>query len=387
MNKVYFKEINKGNERIGFKIEKDAYYVYIPKYYLSNDELNNFNNKTKKKLKKLFKAWEKYQKNVKSILGLCNQKNRGEYDLNIAFNILQDYIENGLYIEQEKILKKSNFGKMDFKNTLKKCRPLYTMQGPIYLEYISKAKRENNNSTLRNIQCLILNDIAEKIGWILGIGFKFNIDENIKLNSDIIRRLKEIQMQTFNSRKLNLVDMFLKYINNIGNSIKEGKEVFVGVANLFWQDVINEVLGNVNKKELSKYFYVRHVFVSEKNIDNVMAPLMPDTVFKDNKNLIVIDSKYYLNGNLPTNDDINKQFIYMLKAYKMYPNQDNYQNCFVLPTNESSYLEKIKINFDADIEDPELMPIRIIYANVEEMINDYVFGMKNTDILQDLMLN
>ena len=276
---------------------------------------------------------------------------------------------------------------MDFKNTLKKCRPLYTMQGPIYLEYISKAKRENNNSTLRNIQCLILNDIAEKIGWILGIGFKFNIDENIKLNSDIIRRLKEIQMQTFNSRKLNLVDMFLKYINNIGNSIKEGKEVFVGVANLFWQDVINEVLGNVNKKELSKYFYVRHVFVSEKNIDNVMAPLMPDTVFKDNKNLIVIDSKYYLNGNLPTNDDINKQFIYMLKAYKMYPNQDNYQNCFVLPTNESSYLEKIKINFDADIEDPELMPIRIIYANVEEMINDYVFGMKNTDILQDLMLN
>ena len=48
MNKVYFKEINKGNERIGFKIEKDAYYVYIPKYYLSNDELNNFNNKTKK---------------------------------------------------------------------------------------------------------------------------------------------------------------------------------------------------------------------------------------------------------------------------------------------------------------------------------------------------
>ena len=387
MGKICFKEINDGNDKIGFQIEENTYYIYMPKYYLSSEELTEMNDLVKLKIKKMFKAWKKYQKNINSKLGHSKGKNIGEYNIDLAFNILQDYIENGLYVEQEKILKKSNFGKMDFKNTQKKCKPLYTEQGPIYLEYISKAKKENNNSFLKNIQCIILNDISEKIGWIIGIEFKFKISNNLKIDKNIITKLKEIQMQTFNSRKLNLINMFLKYINNIGNNLTKGKEVFIGLANLFWQDIINEVLGNISKKELNKYFYIRHVLISTNNSSHIMSPLMPDTIYQDNKNLIIIDSKYYIKGTLPNNEDINKQFMYMLKAYKMFPNQENYQNCFILPTDAESYIDNSEIRFDSDIEDSALIPIKIIYANVEEMINKYISGKKDNKILQDLILN
>ena len=60
---------------------------------------------------------------------------------------------------------------------------------------------------------------------------------------------------------------------------------------------------------------------------------MPDSVYKDEKNIIIIDSKYYINNSLPDNNDINKQIIYMLKANGIFPNHENYSNCFILPTD------------------------------------------------------
>ena len=71
-------------------------------------------------------------------------KDNGIFDINTAMLLIQDYVENGLFIEQEKVYENTNIGKMNFKKTLDCCTPLYTKQGPIYLKYITNSKKVYN---------------------------------------------------------------------------------------------------------------------------------------------------------------------------------------------------------------------------------------------------
>ena len=117
---------------------------------------------------------------------------------------------------------------------------------------------------------------------------------------------------------------------------------------------------------------------------------MPDSFYKDEKNIIIIDSKYYINNSLPDNNDINKQIIYMLKANGIFPNHENYSNCFILPTdleqNETNN-ERIQAVLDLSIPNTPMNSINVLYANVEELLNKYINDEKNNDILKDLITN
>ena len=379
-------EVENGDDKIGFFIENNEYNIYIPKYYLS---MNENEVECKRKLRKMFKAWRKYQKKNNSSLGKKYIKDNGIFDINTAMLIIQDYVENGIFTEQEKIYKNTNIGKMNFKKTVDKCTPLYTKQGPIYLNYITNSKKENEENLLKQIQSFVLKDISDNIGWIIGFSYSDIIPIKIETsNNYLLKKLLELKNESFNSRKLYLIQLLISYIeSNINNENHKDGKVFIGMANLFWQDMINDVVGNVSKKDLEKYFYVRHAYTFENNKENahILAALMPDSVYKDDKNIIIIDSKYYINNSLPDNSDINKQFIYMMKAVGVFPNYNNYLNCFVLPTNEKQKEKNSQAIFDISFNDTPLNTIQVLYANIEEILNNYINDEKNNSIIKDLI--
>lgn len=390
-SKINIIEVENGNDKIGFNIEDNNYNIYIPKYYMKQNENEE---ESKLKIKKMFKAWNKYQKKNNSLLGKKYIKDNGIFDINTAMLLIQDYVENGLFIEQEKVYENTNIGKMNFKKTLDCCTPLYTKQGPIYLKYITNSKKENEESIIKQIQSLILKDISNNIGWI--IGFAYNDIIHIKIdtnNNYMLKKLQELRDESFNSRKLYLIELLIKYIeSNIATKDEEKGKIFIGMANLFWEDMINEVIGNVSKVDLEKYFYVRHAYTFENDNNNplVLSSLMPDSVYKDEKNIIIIDSKYYINNSLPDNNDINKQIIYMLKANGIFPNHANYSNCFILPTdseNDEINNERIQAVLDLSIPNTPMNSINVLYANVEELLNKYINNEKNNEILKDLIIN
>lgn len=386
MNKINIIEVENGNDKIGFNIVDKNYDIYIPKYYMSKNENES---KYKDKLRKMFKAWKKYQKKNNSLLGKKYIKENGIFDINTAMLLIQDYVENGLFIEQKQVYESTNIGKMNFKKTLDSCTPLYTKQGPIYLKYITNTKKENEESILKQIQSLVLRDISDNIGWI--IGFSYNDIIPIKIetsNSFLFKKLLELRDESFNSRKLYLIQLLIDYIeSNTSAKDSEKGNVFIGMANLFWEDMINEVVGNVSKVDLEKYFYVRHAYTFENNSNNpvVLSSLMPDSVYKDEKNIIIIDSKYYINNSLPDNNDINKQIIYMIKANGIFPNYENYSNCFILPTDETSNKSKVQAVFDLSIQNTPMNSVNVLYANIEEILNNYIKGQKNNEIIKDLI--
>ena len=386
MRRINFKEIESGKEKIGIDISSEEYTILIPKYLLSSQELNQLNKESKEKIKKLFKAWEIYQIRNKGELGATFTNENNIYDLNNSLEIIKDFIEHGLYIEQEDSTKITNTGKMDFKKTINNCNPLYTEQGPIYLEYITNTKKPNDQNFLRIVQTTVINEISEDFGWIICFNIKFPIHEKIQLNKKTRLILYQKLQQSFNSRKINLIKLLIKYIDMNSKGIKEGKKLFIGIANLFWEDMIDFVIGNVTKEELKKYFYIRHAYVEGTTTIQRLSALMPDSIYKDDLNIIVIDSKYYVNDGLPDNDDINKQIIYILKAYELFPNHENFGNCFVLPTDKKSHTSNKKVKFDEDVED-ELLSINLIYANVNEIVHYYTNHKKNHYLLNDLTLS
>jgi len=279
-------------------------------------------------------------------------------------------------------MKITNTGKMNFKKTINHCNPLYTKQGPVYLDYMTNIKKPNDQNFIRLTQITILNEISKDFGWIIGFNYNIPIAEKIKLNDQTAQILSQKLDKAYNTRKIHLLKLLIKYITNKSKDLMQGDKLFIGMANHFWEDMINYVVGNVSKLDL-KNFYVKHYYI-ENNSIQPLSSLMPDSIYKDKTNIIVIDSKYYVNNFLPDNDDINKQYIYFLKTMLKFEKYEHFGNCFILPTNKISHTSKKEVRFDVDTNDNQFT-IKLIYANVDEIIDFYTNNKKNHELIKDLI--
>lgn len=386
--KISVRTAENGKEYLGIRLgkaEDEVTQIIIPKYYMPDFEKNidDLNIAEKKALKNLVKAWQKYQKKVKT-------KNNGElkgsginFDFDIVIQLIQDFLEFGLYVELEKHEISSNCGKIDFPRTIKRCTPMILDEGPLYMPYITKVKKIADEDLVRDIQVLVLNDIAKKVGWLLGFNIRLPQGGiNISVNKSVIPKLKMAKSNSYNTRKLKLIDSLIGYLSMPSMEGIEANELFVSVVYKFWEDMISDVLGNVSRADLDKMFYVRHRYLNKKtgkiSQKHIMKPLMPDSVHKDDSinNITILDSKYYQKGLLPENDDITKQFAYLRKAYAFFGASYEYRNIFVMPTDNSNHYSNLYAIFDEDVMPREdLVPIEVLYLNVSLVVENYIHSM------------
>lgn len=383
---IIIRTAENGQDYTGVKLGKDASSsteIIVPKYYMSDmsKPVEDLSKDEKRKLKQLVKAWRKYQARLKT-------KNNGtfegtgiNFDFDVVFKIVQDFLESGLYIEFERTEKLSNVGKIDFPRTIKKCRPIILDEGPLYLPYTTRTKKLADEDLVRNTQILVLNDIAKKVGWL--IGFNIHIPPTgIKagLNKSLISKLKMAKNSSYNTRKLKLIDYLVQYLTMLDLLGNDDKDLFVSAVYKFWEDMIADIVGNVDHSTLERIFYIRHRYINKKTgavykMPRELNPLMPDAVYMDDDNIIILDAKYYDKVSLPTNDDITKQFAYMRKAYGYYGVGYEYRNIFVLPTDDNYHYSNREAVFDMDphiTRSEDLVPIEVMYLNVTEVIINYI---------------
>lgn len=126
---IVIRTAENGQDYTGIKLgDNDSYTeIIVPKYYMPdmNKSVDDFTKDEKRKLKQLAKAWRKYQVRLKT-------KNNGavegtviNFDFDVVFRLVQDFLESGLYIEFERTEKLSNVGKIDFPRTIKNANRLY----------------------------------------------------------------------------------------------------------------------------------------------------------------------------------------------------------------------------------------------------------------------
>lgn len=375
MKDITIKSITEGTEKIGVVCDEHAT-LMVPMYYVDDCVLSagKIPDDLKLKLKRLAKAWQKYGKNMPN-----NTSDGDDNTINFdtIMSIVNDFIEYGIYTELEKFTTMNNYGKINFPATVKRCRPLLTQQGAIYLDYLTDKKRIDEHEIVKSVQILVLNDISKKLGWLIGFNLSLPT-ENIhyRLGSYLVPLLIGEKNQTFNTRKLNLINLLINYIR-MTNGKDNSNYLPVCTAYNFWESILFNALGNMSKEDLNKHFYVRHGYrnIQTNKIVIPMKPLMPDIAYKDDYSVIILDAKYYQKGFFPTNEDITKQFAYMIKAFGKWSDAYSYRNIFCLPTDEASKYHNLEAVFDEDIaSDDGLVPIELLYLNFEEMLRHYVDG-------------
>ena len=317
---------------VGIKFIDDEVKVYFPLGY----EIPEENAECRKSIINLMKTISIGNRliNSDSKLSMNNGK-EDEIPFNSFIWIINDYLNNGLYVDKEKIYKQNQNGKINWKKTLN-TKFYISGKNAIYLNpYVEKNTLEDNIITDIHAYCVKIS--VEYIGWIFGSipVPKNNIVEN-RLNYYITILNKEL-FYAFDDRKKTLL-INLKKILEMSGGLNKAKLRNFGTNQYeyIWEHMVNSVFGN---EDVSKFFPNSRYHLLKNKEPIEASSLRPDSIFTIDKDIYILDSKYYrygITGNplhLPNTDSVQKQIMYG----KHVETKDNYQkifNAFVLPYNK-----------------------------------------------------
>lgn len=329
---------------VGIKFIDNEVKVYFPLGY----EIPEKNSECRKCIIDLMKTISVGNRliNSDSKLSLNNGK-KDEVPFNSFIWIINDYLNNGLYTDKEKIYKQNQNGKINWKKTLN-TKFYISGKNAVYLNpYIEKNALEDNIITDIHAYCVRIS--VEYIGWIFGnIPVPGNnIIEN-KLSYYITILNKEI-IYSFDDRKKTLLINLKKILEMNGGSNKSKlKNYGTNQYQYVWEYMVNKVYGNENVDKFfpnSKYYLIGFDKVIEA------SNLRPDSILSVEKDIYILDSKYYRYGithnpfHLPNTDSVQKQITYGEHIENNFKYEKIY-NAFILPYNKYNNLFNLNNNIE-----------------------------------------
>ena len=348
----------------------DTCLLVYPKYLSEQTYLNDqkFNYSF---LKLVLQVIEKYNYRFQNQAQDNHLKSNYVNILGVAFQLLKDYLQNGLYESEQNIIELNGDGEILWNHTISLNDAYIVENVPIYFDLFTLNQENNINNFFHRLHRIILTEISLKfqdIFSLLNINSIILSEENLDSLGDkdyIVNRInQEISIQ-FRSDRQNILKLLKDYILE-SNSNHESDEIsFIG-TNAFhwvWQDVCSIVKNNCLNRNLSdlnvKYKGLSSKRTSLKSIIdrpewksvdsdtvNETETFEPDIISFEENNLAIYDAKYYttsfdINGkikNVPGVESLAKQIIYEL-AYRDFAKENGMiisKNSYLMPTENSS---------------------------------------------------
>ncbi len=389
--------------RVGIKFEQDSIYIYFPLGYdIPSDKQINLQRKsvidilTTMSLSKL--------KNDKSEYN-SEEGNNIEFPINAYLWILNDYISNGLYNENDKIFFQSQKGKINWKRTFE-TTPFFSEQGAIFINpYVDKKRTIENIIT--EIHALCINYSIKQIGWLFGNIEQIDYKHYEKSKNYYIQVLTKELNSSFNDRKKTLLSNMITIIKSkfSNDSFEDVENILTSNYNYVWEKMIDKVFGNDSISNYRPLLKWQNLPKSVKN-----PHMRPDTIIKRTikRELFIIDSKYYKygivdNGSLPGAEDIDKQITYGDYCSNPYNfdepleyDIDKIYNAFIIPFNKNNNAFNYKNNFEyigyaeskARNDNPSsYKKIALLLIDTKYLIDCYLHKEKsNVNLLVDSIL-
>ena len=394
----YILEDTNANSMVGIVKDLDEFKIITPYGFLLPESIKKWDKYNLKKVKNFIKSIDKalkYNKNRYETTSYSTDYiNKDGYSLLYGMEILLDYIKNGQYKEYENYYKTSNSGKIDFKKTIKSKQPLIYNNSFIYTEYISKSKKINDEDIVKIAQGNIINHFLGNIGYIVW-GGKIHINTpKIKLNKNLVIKLKKIRNECFITNKKQLLTYMINYIENLESvEDKSGKFEFSIVGSTLWEEVVRECFGNQKKEknntvDKSKYGKRYQFEYIDGKDSTVGRKTQHDSIYETDEYVIIIDAKLYKSKNeLLSEKNLGKQFGYYEEAKKVHKGLKEVYNILVLPVLEE--IREVECGFLKQIiPDPhnngDNNKIIFIYKiSFYELINNYIKNKKLYNKLMD----
>lgn len=313
--------------------------------------------------------------------------------------IIEDYIKNGIYVDNEKEYKSDTRGKVNWKRTFK-TKFIVNRNNIVYLNPIVE-KKINIKNIISEIHSYCVDKSTSHLWFLYNhISRVSSLKEpNLKYYLKIINQ--EL-VNTFDDRKkILLYHMKNVVIENVNNKNKNKIRKFgTNRFEYVWEFLVNEVFST---EDIKNFYPTSTYFIN--NVGSFTASkLRPDTMMKDSSNdFFIIDAKYYkfgfvdnnkslLKRNLPNTDSIQKQLTYGDFVNNNYKDIENIFNSFVLPYNKSNnnfqlvnnieYIGYAEADWSAiEDYDKKYFKIAIILIDTKYLIDSYIFRTREIDKL------
>jgi len=334
----------------------------------------------KKELYELLCVIRRHSKNNDSeSIGNIHTDKSVRFPFDAYITVIRDFMGHGYYIEREVRHKHAPMGKINWRRTIAQVRP--TIQGdgsPVYTDFIVRqnAKKTDNMISLIHEWCVY--EAFKVFGWYFGTSFVPH-KSTLKIGEDrqcFISIIFDALKSTFNDRNKTLFNAMIAMLRHGGT---DGKNAFSYGTTCFetvWENLIDTYYG-VGEKEKKDYFPdAEWVMANDPKNPQSANKLRPDTIMQidDNKDVFVLDSKYYSEKNLPGASDINKQVTYGKYAKDKVKESGKVYNAFIIPYDfekEDGQYGNIKQDHLLRTKDNKMYGGYVGYARmVEEKISE-----------------
>lgn len=388
-------------------IEDNSFIIY-PKYLkdetIEKERIDNYI-----KLKEILKVIRKYNKSKEQEQFFSSDYDSSTFNLiTLVLELLEDYYQNGLYFNEERIIELNGEGEILWNKTINENIAYFNAsKKPIYLDFYTSNSQINEEDFFRRLHSYILTDSCKKVATLLNILDIETVNISTQDLEDfgdtdyILYRLNLEENRQFITRKKKVLEMLKVYILKKENSNKDNNISFVGVNafNLVWEEVCSVVLNNSLNKSL-KELSLSHddnrtlLEIIDKpkwrnrfsRIEFEKDTLKPDIVVVSNplnKELEIYDAKYY---NIDFTDkgvkgqpgiaDIIKQYAYELAYFKKDFNI--IKNSFLMPIDSETESDLYLCETDLEIfhillgNEYKLKPIEVILKPCSYMYQKYL---------------
>lgn len=336
--------------------------------------------------------------------------------LAIILYLLEEYVENGVYMNQRLTIEDNGSGEILWDNTVNETCAIIKHNKPVYVDLKTINVSEDEQHFFRRLHCSILTECSEILEKA-GLNQLFDL-ERIELselkiqdfgddNYILYKIQKELDIQ-FNDRKKILLKTMYAYISH-RKTIESGAGMSMfgtNSFNLVWEKVCAEVFDNklhVKIKEIKQvpdnvcmlYENKRLIEIIEKpkwrykttaRVMEQSQTLKPDLIsiypYEDEYCFAILDAKYYMiklnedsvKGN-PGIGDVTKQYLYQL-AYQNFIEQCGYkyiQNAFLVPTDneDGEFAGSVEFDMMRGME-KQLGHIAVIRLPAEKLYRAYL---------------
>lgn len=385
-------------EYIGFDLESNAGRFVFPCRYIASGRENAADAEQEKEQKEEAKKIISLIKRVQKEFSLGGSGDESFQFYSMVW-LIRDYIDNGYYTETERVVRRGDQGRIDWKHTLRHSGIYFDGNNLLYRDFYVRKNRLDEANLLAQIYKCCLAYSAECIGFLYNVSQTersvFRMDSSADVGFMFYHVQKELG-RTFNSYK----QMLLRHLL----TILKGRQGKIRAVSLCMHDkefeyVFEFLVNSVFGTEVVQDFYNEYCYVIGDNHNRFSASkLRPDTIMKNpmasesvDPDFYVIDAKYYNYGytgnprDLPQASAIAKQIGYNYYLRDNYnetdENRKEFYSIFLLPFakgDEYDYIEYIGYATNSsssankmDKEDEKMDKVAVCLVDLKMLVDVY----------------
>lgn len=317
----------------------------------------------------------------------------GNSFLSLAFTLLTDFSEHGLYVRRTS-QQKINSGKTDWKKTLGRLPGYPAANSMIYPDTVGRKTTPHHDDDISRIHAAVIRQVNQRAGWIV-------FDRSSTIEAELVsvnppagdlhtwKALVKRELVTrYADREIRLMKSLLAWLEQETGASNCSLVVGINKFHGMWEHMIDTCM--LNKFDINHKLAKPSYLINGAYQVAVQKGGRTDTVLSDADNRVfaIIDAKYYGAdnlANLPGWPDIVKQFFYAHALKDIYPDAA-INNTFIFPGSggpvESVHLQAPETGIRLDQDYP---PIQCRYLSPLVLIEHYNTGKKLRTLSGELL--